>query len=127
MPAIVIGGVAGLLCFAAVRMKQRFHYDDALDVVGVHAAGGIWGALATGLFASAMVNSAGANGLLFGNPRLLMIQAIAVVATIAFSFIGSTILLKVTDAMVGIRVSDEDQEMGLDLREHEERGYAFEG
>ena len=79
------------------------------------------------LLRRALVNSAGANGLLFGNPRLLMIQAIAVVATIAFSFIGSTILLKVTDAIVGIRVSDEDQEMGLDLSEHEESGYAFEG
>ncbi|MDO8432525.1 MAG: ammonium transporter [Candidatus Binatus sp.] len=127
MPAIVIGGAAGLLCFGAVRMKQRFHYDDALDVVGVHAIGGIWGALATGLFASVLVNSAGANGLFFGNPRLLMVQAIAVVATIVFSFVGSTVLLKVTDALVGIRVIDEDEEMGLDLSQHEESGYAFEG
>ena len=127
MAAIVIGGVAGLLCFGAVRMKQHFHYDDALDVVGVHAVGGIWGALATGLFASVLVNSAGADGLFSGNPSLLMIQAIAVLATIAFSFIGSTVLLRITDAMVGIRVDEEDEEVGLDLSQHEESGYAFEG
>ena len=127
MPSLVIGGGAGILCFLAVRMKQRFSYDDALDVVGVHAVGGMWGALATGLFASALVNSAGANGLFFGNPRLLMVQAIAVVATIAFSFIGSMVLLKVTDAIVGIRVIDEDEEIGLDLSQHEESGYVFEG
>ena len=76
--AIVIGGVAGALCYSAVRMKSRFGYDDALDVVGVHAVGGIWGALATGLFASVLVNAAGANGLLYGNPRQLLIQATAV-------------------------------------------------
>ena len=66
--AIVIGGVAGALCYSAVRMKSRFGYDDALDVVGVHAVGGIWGALATGLFASVLVNAAGANGLLLRKP-----------------------------------------------------------
>ncbi len=127
MASLVIGGAAGILCFSAVRMKQRFGYDDALDVVGVHGVGGIWGALATGLFASTLVNSAGANGLFFGNPRLLMMQAIAVVATMAFSFIGTMVLLKVTDALVGIRVFDEDEEIGLDLSQHEESGYAFEG
>src|SRR5208283_62451 len=75
VPAIIIGLAAGVICFSAVRMKPRFGYDDALDVVGVHAVGGIFGALATGLFASALVNPAGANGLLSGNPRQLGIQA----------------------------------------------------
>jgi ammonium transporter, Amt family len=126
MPALVIGGVAGVLCYAAVRSKPRFGYDDALDVVGVHAVGGIWGALATGLFASVLVNSAGADGLFFGNPRQLMVQAIAVVATIAFSFVGSMILLRVTAALVEIRVSDESESVGLDLSEHEETGYMLE-
>jgi len=107
-------------------MKSRFGYDDALDVVGVHAVGGIWGALATGLFASVLVNAAGANGLLYGNPRQLLIQATAVIATMAFSFIGSTILLKVTDALVGLRVESESEQIGLDLSEHEEAAYAFE-
>ncbi len=127
MPAIIIGLVAGALCYSAVRMKPYFGYDDALDVVGVHMVGGIWGALATGLFASLAINSAAGNGLLFGNPHQLLVQAIAVVASLAFSFIGSSILLKVTDALVGVRVDDEAQYMGLDLTEHEENAYALEG
>jgi Amt family ammonium transporter len=124
--AIVIGAVAGALCYGAVRMKSRLGYDDALDVVGVHAVGGIWGALATGLFASVLVNAAGRDGLFYGNPRQLLVQAIAVVASIAFSFIGSVALLKVTDALVGLRVIDESEQIGLDLSEHEEAAYAFE-
>jgi Amt family ammonium transporter len=127
MSSIFIGGAAGLICYGAVRMKPRLGYDDALDVVGVHAVGGIWGALATGVFASVAVNAAGADGLLFGNPRQLLIQAVAVLATIAFSFVGSSILLKATDAMVGLRVDDESEQIGLDLSEHEESAYALEG
>ena len=124
--AIVIGAVAGVVCYSAVRMKPRFGYDDALDVVGVHGVGGIWGALATGVFASTAVNSAGANGLLYGNPRQLLVQAAAVGASISFAFVGSLILLKVTDAMVGLRVDEESESMGLDLSEHDENGYALE-
>ncbi|HLI78601.1 MAG TPA: ammonium transporter [Candidatus Binataceae bacterium] len=124
--AIIIGFAAGVICFSAVRMKHRFGYDDALDVVGVHAVGGIFGALATGLFASVAVNAAGANGLLYGNPRQLGIQALGVVATIAFSFIGSSILLKLTDAVVGLRVNEEEEHMGLDLSQHNESAYAVE-
>ena len=124
--AIAIGGVAGILCYMAVRMKSRFGYDDALDVVGVHGVGGIWGALATGLFATVAVNPGGANGLLYGNPRQLLVQAIAVGASIGFAFVGSLILLKVTDAIVGLRVDAESESMGLDLSEHDENGYALE-
>lgn len=124
--AIIIGAVAGALCYSAVRMKSRFGYDDALDVVGVHAVGGMWGALATGLFANILVNAAGRNGLFYGNPRQLLVQAIAVVASMAFSFVGSIALLKVTDVMVGLRVIDESEQIGLDLSEHEEAAYAFE-
>src|ERR1700722_7025323 len=120
VPAIIIGLAAGVICFSAVRMKPRFGYDDALDVVGVHAVGGIFGALATGLFASAIVNPAGANGLFYGNPRQLGIQAIGVVATIGFSFIGSGILLKLTDLVVGLRVNEDEEHMGLDLSQHNE-------
>jgi Amt family ammonium transporter len=126
MAAIVIGAVAGVLCYGAVRMKPRFGYDDALDVVGVHGVGGIWGALATGIFASVAVNSAGANGLLYGNPRQLLIQLVAVLASIGFSFIGSMVLLKLTDALVGLRVDDDDEMMGLDLSQHDESAYAME-
>jgi Amt family ammonium transporter len=107
-------------------MKSLFGYDDALDVVGVHGVGGIWGALATGVFATVAVNSAGANGLLYGNPRQLLVQVIAVAASIAFAFVGSLILLKVTDALVGLRVDADSESMGLDLSEHEENGYSLE-
>lgn len=126
IPAIIIGVAAGAICFSAVRMKPRFGYDDALDVVGVHAVGGIFGALATGFFATTMINPAGANGLLYGNPRQLLIQAVGVVATIAFSFIGSSILLRLTDAVVGLRVTEDDEQMGLDLSQHNESAYAVE-
>ncbi len=121
--AMVIGAAAGVLCFFAVRIKARFGYDDALDVVGVHAVGGIWGALATGLFASVAVNAAGADGLFFGNPLQFVIQVVAVAASISFAFCGSLILLGVTDAMVGLRASDEGERIGLDLSEHEESAY----
>jgi ammonium transporter, Amt family len=124
--AIAIGGVAGVVCYTAVRMKSHFGYDDALDVVGVHGVGGIWGALATGIFATVAVNPGGANGLLYGNPRQLLVQAIAVGASISFAFVGSLILLKVTDAIVGLRVDADSESMGLDLSEHEENGYALE-
>jgi ammonium transporter, Amt family len=121
--AMVIGAGAGVLCFFAVRMKARFGYDDALDVVGVHAVGGIWGALATGLFASVAVNAAGADGLFFGNPLQFLIQVVAVAASVSFAFAGSLILLGVTDAMVGLRASDDAERVGLDLSEHEESAY----
>ncbi|MFZ0888189.1 MAG: ammonium transporter [Candidatus Binataceae bacterium] len=126
LSALIIGGVAGVLCYSAVRMKPRFGYDDALDVVGVHGVGGIWGALATGLFASTIVNSAGSNGLFNGNPAQLAIQAAAVVATVTFAFVGSLILLKVVDATVGLRVDPEAENLGLDLSEHEENAYVLE-
>ncbi|HJU10112.1 MAG TPA: ammonium transporter [Candidatus Binataceae bacterium] len=126
MPSIVIGLVAGVICYSAVRIKPKFGYDDALDVVGVHGIGGTWGALATGLFANIAVNSGGANGLIFGNPKQLGIQAIAVAVSISFAFIGSLILLKITDALVGLRVDDDSERMGLDLSEHDERAYALE-
>jgi ammonium transporter, Amt family len=126
MPAILIGLGAGVICYAAVRTKPRFGYDDALDVVGVHGVGGAWGALATGMFASVAVNGGGANGLFFGNPKQLLVQLIAVAAGIAFAFFGSLILLKVTDALVGLRVDDEAERLGLDLSEHDESAYALE-
>jgi Amt family ammonium transporter len=123
MPALVIGGVAGVLCYFAVSIKFSFGYDDALDVVGVHGVGGTWGALATGLFASTAINSAGADGLLFGNPRQLVIQAVGVVATIIYSFVLTYVLLRVVDALFGLRASEEDEMMGLDLSQHGERAY----
>jgi Amt family ammonium transporter len=126
LPAIVIGGAAGVLCYGAVRIKPRFGYDDSLDVVGVHGVGGIWGALATGLFASKAINSAGTDGLFFGNPKQLAIQAIAVLASVSFAFVGSLVLLKVTDLLIGLRVDEDAEQTGLDLSEHDEAAYAME-
>jgi len=125
MPALVIGAAAGIVCFFAVRVKFTVGYDDALDVVGVHGVGGTLGALLTGVFASKLINPAGANGLLSGNPSQVLIQLVAVLASISFAFVGSLILLKVTDVMVGLRVHTDEERMGLDLSEHEEAGYTF--
>jgi len=123
LSALVIGFAGGIICFYGVLLKSKFGYDDSLDVVGIHGLGGVWGALATGLFASKMINPDGANGLFFGNPSQLWIQFVSVVATCAFSFIVSFILLKVVDATVGLRVDEENEERGLDVSEHSESGY----
>jgi Amt family ammonium transporter len=125
MSAILIGLGAGVVCYLAVLAKVRMGYDDSLDVVGVHCVGGIWGALATGLFASKAINAAGADGLFFGNPQQLVIQAVAVGVTLVFSFVVSWILLKVLDATMGLRVSTEDEVAGLDISEHQEAGYTL--
>jgi len=123
--AIVIGLVAGVICYLGVIAKSKLGYDDALDVVAVHGLGGLWGALATGLFASIAWNPGGADGLFFGNPKLLAIQAYGAVATIAYSMIVTFIILKVIDVIVGLRVTEEDEEQGLDLTQHSETGYTF--
>jgi Amt family ammonium transporter len=125
MSAILIGIGAGVICYLAVLVKPRLGYDDSLDVVGVHCVGGVWGALATGLFASKLVNSAGADGLFYGNPGQFFIQVIAVVATMVFSFVVSYILFKILDATMGLRVTPEDEVAGLDITEHQETGYSL--
>ena len=121
--AIIIGVVAGVLCYYAVVLKSRFGYDDSLDVVGVHGVGGTWGALATGLFASSAINAAGADGLFFGNAALLGPQILAILGTWIYAAVGTWIILKILDASMGLRVSDEDEQMGLDLSQHNEAGY----
>lgn len=124
MSAIAIGAFAGVLCYFAVVWKGRMGYDDSLDVVGIHGVGGVFGILATGLFASKAVNAAGADGLLYGNAAQLGIQAVMVVAVAAFSVAGTWLILKVVDASVGLRVSPEDESTGLDLSQHDERAYS---
>ena len=121
--ALIIGAIGGFLCFTACNMKSKFGYDDSLDVVGVHGVGGTWGALATGLFASKAINAAGNDGLLFGNPGQLWIQFVSVVATIIFAMLGTMIILGILKAMMGLRVSEEEERMGLDLSQHNERAY----
>ena len=123
--AIIIGAGGGILCYAACNLKARLGYDDSLDVVGVHGVGGIWGALATGLFASTLVNPGGANGLFFGNAGQLWIQFVGVVATMVFAFVGTMVILGILNATMGLRVSDDEEQMGLDLSQHEERGYSW--
>ena len=123
MSAIIIGAVGGVLCSIACSLKPKFGYDDSLDVVGVHGVGGTWGALATGLFASKAINAAGNDGFLFGNPGQLWTQLISVVVTIAFAMIVTAIILSILKATMGLRVSDEEERMGLDLTQHNERAY----
>jgi Amt family ammonium transporter len=125
MPAIIIGVGAGVFCYSACILKTRLGYDDSLDVVGVHGVGGTWGALATGLFASKAVNPAGADGLFFGNPGQFGIQAVAVLATWVFAFVGTIILLKIVDAIMGLRVSPDEEQVGIDLSQHDENAYAL--
>ena len=124
--SIAIGLAAGIVCAWAVGLKYKAGYDDALDVVGVHAVGGMLGALLIGVFANTAFNEAGADGLLAGGGlTLLGKQAVAVVATLAFSFIVSFALLKAVDLVMGLRVTEEDELAGLDITQHEEVGYAF--
>jgi Amt family ammonium transporter len=122
--AIWIGIGGGVLCSIACNVKPKLGYDDSLDVVGVHGVGGTWGALATGLFASKAINAAGNDGLFFGNPGQLWVQFVAVVATWILALVGTYILLSLVKAVMGLRVSDEEERMGLDLSQHNERGYA---
>lgn len=124
MSAIAIGLVAGMACYAAIVWKGRFGYDDSLDVVGIHGVGGVIGILATGLFASKVVNAAGADGLFFGNPGLIGVQLLVVVVTTLFSIIGTFVILKLVDSMTGLRVSSEEEATGLDLSQHNERAYS---
>jgi ammonium transporter, Amt family len=123
--AIIIGIGGGVFCYLAVNVKTKLGYDDALDVVGVHGIGGTWGALATGLFASVAVNPGGSNGLLFGNPKQLWIQFIAVVATWVFVCIGTLVILTILRAAMGLRVTEEEEQLGLDLSQHNETSYSI--
>jgi Amt family ammonium transporter len=118
--ALIIGLAAGLVCFLAVSLKGRIGYDDSLDVVGVHFVGGIIGALLTGVLASTAINSLGD-----GSIEQLGKQAVAVGVTAVFSFVGSLILLKIVDLIVGVRVTEDEEVEGLDLSQHAEVGYTF--
>lgn len=127
MEAIAIGGVAGLLCYGAVRLRAKIGFDDSLDVVGVHGVGGIWGALATGIFANSAVSGLPyAEGIMEGEWGRFTDALIGIGAIAAYSFIVTFVILKVLDLTVGIRVSEDEEELGLDVTQHGERGYAFD-
>jgi Amt family ammonium transporter len=120
--ALIIGLVAGGLCFSATLLRERIKVDDALDVFAVHGVGGTFGAIATGVFATALVQPA-YKGLLEGNAQQLLNQLVAVGATIAFAVIGTFVIVKVVDLILGIRVNQESEEAGLDLSVHGEVAY----
>jgi Amt family ammonium transporter len=124
IPAMIIGLLVSVFCFIAVTViKPKLGYDDSLDAFGVHCIGGIWGALATGLFASKLVNPAGADGLFFGNPKQFLVQLLAVLVTLAYTFTVTFIIYKLVDAVIGVRVGEKEELMGLDLTQHHERAY----
>jgi Amt family ammonium transporter len=126
MAPIYIGLLAGVVCCSALGLKKAFKFDDSLDVVAVHLVGGLVGSVVLGLFADAAVNSAVANEGLFigGGTELLVDQIVASVVTLAFSFVVSLVIAKVIDVTMGLRVSEEAEEQGLDLSEHAETAYA---
>jgi len=124
MGSIAIGFAAGVICALAVGLKNKFGFDDALDVVGVHLVGGVLGALLIGFFATKMTNSAGANGLFYqGGWTLLGHQAVAVLAVVAYSFIVTYILAQILNKTIGLRVSEDAEQAGLDLSQHAETAY----
>lgn len=123
--AMIIGLVAGIICYMAVLAKDSLGYDDSLDVVGIHGVGGVWGTVATGLFASKLINEAGKDGLFFGNPSQLGIQVLGVLATIVYCFVVTAVILYVVKAIVGLRVTEEQEDAGVDTAAHGEAGYTF--
>ena len=127
MGALVIGLGAGVFCYAAVLIRPKLKLDDSLDVFAVHGIGGIWGALATGIFAVAAIG--GTKGLIEGNASQMGTQALAIAATLGYSFVASFIILKVLDVIpgLGLRVSARDEDAGLDLAAHGERAYVHDG
>ncbi len=125
VPAVLIGLVAGTLCYVAIMLKNHFGYDDALDVVAVHGVGGFWGSVATGLFASTAINSAGADGLVYGNPKLVVIQIVGAFGATTYCALMTFVIMKLIKAFVGIRVSEEEEVQGLDLCQHSEVGYSL--
>jgi Amt family ammonium transporter len=123
--AFVIGIAVGLGSYMGVLfLKDRFKIDDALDVSSIHGIPGIIGAIAIGLFASTAINPMGVNGLLYGNPSQVLIQAIGVGVAALLGFGGTFVILKVIDLLIGIRVSPKVEDAGLDIEEHAERAYA---
>ncbi|MDD5439042.1 MAG: ammonium transporter [Candidatus Omnitrophica bacterium] len=126
LSAIMIGIVAALVCYGmVVLIKIKFACDDSLDVFGVHGIGGTVGALAVGFLAQKVINAGGNNGLFFGNPAQLGTQAFGVFIVIAYSVVVTFALLKILDAVMGLRVSDEEEVMGLDISQHEESAYTL--
>ncbi len=124
--AILIGSFTSVCCFFAVSLRAKLQFDDSLDTYPVHGVGGTVGAILTGIFATKAVNSAGNNGLLYGNPGLLVPQIVGVLATYVFAAVGTFIILKLLGLVMDLRVKPQEEEQGLDINEHGEEGYGEE-
>lgn len=122
--AALMGILGSLICYFAIEFKNKKHWDDALDVWGIHGIGGVLGAILTGVFASLAINNSGANGLIYGNGLLVIKQIIAVLCAITYSFIFTYIMLAVINKITKVRVSESEEEMGLDIALHDERAYS---
>jgi ammonium transporter, Amt family len=124
---LFIGGAAGVVCYLALSLKTKFGFDDSLDVIGVHLVGGILGSLLLGVFADTAVNPGGFDGLLQGGTELMKDQIVATLVTLAFSGVMSFVIAKVIDMTIGLRVTAEDEDTGLDLSQHAETAYSMGG
>jgi Amt family ammonium transporter len=121
--AILLGLIAGVVCYGGVLLKNRFGYDDTLDAFGVHGVGGFAGAILTGVFAQKAMNPSGADGALFGNWHQLLVQVIACLATGVYSVVLTFGILKLIDATIGLRASEQEEREGLDITQHGEEAY----
>ena len=125
LPSVIIGLVGGVVCYFAVAvLKEKLGYDDALDAFGVHGIGGMWGALATGFWATTEINPDGANGLFYGESHLFIAQLISIGVAVVLAVVGTTILYKLVSLVTDARASEAEELTGLDIIEHGERGYA---
>jgi Amt family ammonium transporter len=123
MSAIAIGAIAAIPCYLLIRLRTRTRLDDSLDVFGAHGVGGATGAVLTGVFASSAINGS-ADGLLFGNPGQVWIQAVSVLAVFAYSMVASAVILKVIHVVAGLRPAVDLERRGMDVISHGEEGYA---
>ncbi len=123
--SLIIGAVAGVACYFAVLYKDTLGYDDSLDVVGIHGVGGVWGTLATGLFASRLVNPEGADGLFSGNAAFFGIQSIGVISILLYSGLVTALIFLLVRTLMGLKVTHEEEEAGVDTSAHGEAGYNF--
>lgn len=124
LPSIMIGAAAGVLCNYVAGWRARTRLDDSLDVFACHGAGGMLGTVATGIFASTAINALGPNGVLNGNPMLVVMQVFGVAVVAAFAFVGSYVLLRVINFFTPVRVSRKEEDAGLDITQHGEEAYA---
>jgi Amt family ammonium transporter len=120
LSALAIGGSAAVISYYMIVLRMKLRIDESLDVFACHGMGGVWGSIATGIFASKAINPAGANGLLFGNPAQLWVQIVTVAVTASFSFVVTYVLATLIDLFVGLRVSENEELVGLDISQHAE-------